>query len=38
MARLFAQPVSFEMVTIPGAEGIEDRVTMAALAVRRLRE
>jgi histidine ammonia-lyase len=35
-ARLLAQPVSFELVSTSGAEGIEDRVTMAPLAARRL--
>jgi histidine ammonia-lyase len=35
-ARLLAQPVSFEVVTSTHAEGIEDRVTMAPLAARRL--
>jgi histidine ammonia-lyase len=37
-ARLLAAPVSFELVTTAGAEGIEDRVTMAPLAARRLRD
>ena len=37
-ARLLAQPVSFELVTTTHAEGIEDRVTMAPLAARRLSE
>ena len=37
-ARLLAAPVSFELVTTSGAEGIEDRVTMAPLAARRLRD
>jgi histidine ammonia-lyase len=35
-ARLLAQPVSFELVSSAGAEGIEDRATMAPLAARRL--
>jgi len=35
-ARLLAQPVSFELVSTSGAEGIEDRVTMAPLGARRL--
>ncbi|MGO8684289.1 MAG: aromatic amino acid lyase [Thermoleophilia bacterium] len=35
-ARLLAQPVSFELVSTTGAEGIEDRTTMAPLAARRL--
>ena len=35
-ARLLAQPVSFEMVSTTQAEGIEDRMTMAPLAARRL--
>ena len=35
-ARLLAQPVSFEVVTSTHAEGIEDRITMAPLAARRL--
>lgn len=35
-ARLLAQPVSFEVVSSSGAEGIEDRMTMAPLAARRL--
>jgi histidine ammonia-lyase len=35
-ARLLAQPVSFELVTTTHAEGIEDRMTMAPLAARRL--
>ncbi|MFA4965804.1 MAG: aromatic amino acid ammonia-lyase [Thermoleophilia bacterium] len=35
-ARLLAQPVSFELVSSTGAEGIEDRATMAPLAARRL--
>ena len=37
-ARLLAQPVSFELVTTTHAEGIEDRMTMAPLAARRLGE
>jgi histidine ammonia-lyase len=37
-ARLLAQPVSFELVTATHAEGIEDRMTMAPLAARRLAE
>src|SRR5438552_1109214 len=37
-ARLLAQPVSFEVSTSSIAEGIEDRMTMAPLAARRLRE
>jgi histidine ammonia-lyase len=37
-ARLLAQPVSFEMASSAHAEGIEDRTTMAPLAVRRLAE
>ncbi|HEX2044452.1 MAG TPA: aromatic amino acid ammonia-lyase, partial [Gaiellaceae bacterium] len=37
-ARLLAQPVSFEVVTTTHAEGIEDRITMAPLAARRLAE
>ncbi len=37
-ARLLAQPVSFEVSTTSIAEGIEDRLTMAPLAARRLRE
>lgn len=37
-ARLLAQPVSFELVSTAGAEGIEDRMTMAPLAARRLRD
>jgi histidine ammonia-lyase len=37
-ARLLAQPVSFELVTTTQAEGIEDRMTMAPLAARRLAE
>ncbi len=35
-ARLLAQPVSFEVVSTSKAEGIEDRMTMAPLAARRL--
>jgi histidine ammonia-lyase len=37
-ARLLAQPVSFELVSTSGAEGIEDRMTMAPLAARRVTE
>jgi histidine ammonia-lyase len=37
-ARLLAQPVSFELVTTTHAEGIEDRMTLAPLAARRLAE
>jgi histidine ammonia-lyase len=37
-ARLLAQPVSYEAVSTTHAEGIEDRITMAPLAARRLRE
>jgi histidine ammonia-lyase len=37
-ARLLAQPVSYEVVTTTHAEGIEDRITMAPLAGRRLAE
>jgi histidine ammonia-lyase len=37
-ARLLAHPVSFEVVTSTHAEGIEDRMTMAPLAARRLAE
>jgi len=37
-ARLLAQPVSFEVVTSTIAEGIEDRMTFAPLAARRLAE
>ena len=37
-ARLLAQPVSFEIVSTTQAEGIEDRMTMAPLAARRLAE
>jgi histidine ammonia-lyase len=35
-ARLLAQPVSFEVASTTHAEGIEDRMTMAPLAARRL--
>jgi histidine ammonia-lyase len=35
-ARLLAQPVSFEIVSTTHAEGIEDRMTMAPLAARRV--
>jgi histidine ammonia-lyase len=35
-ARLLAQPVSYEVVSTSQAEGIEDRITMAPLAARRL--
>ncbi|HEX5468195.1 MAG TPA: aromatic amino acid lyase [Gaiellaceae bacterium] len=35
-ARLLAQPVSFEVITSTHAEGIEDRITMAPLAARRV--
>ena len=35
-ARLLAQPVSFEIVSTSQAEGIEDRMSMAPLAARRL--
>jgi histidine ammonia-lyase len=35
-ARLLAQPVSFELASSTQAEGIEDRVTLAPLAARRL--
>jgi histidine ammonia-lyase len=35
-ARLLAHPVSFEVVSTTHAEGIEDRMTMAPLAARRL--
>jgi histidine ammonia-lyase len=35
-ARQLAHPVSFEVVSTSGAEGIEDRMTMAPLAGRRL--
>ena len=37
-ARLLAHPVSFETVSSTHAEGIEDRMTMAPLAARRLGE
>jgi histidine ammonia-lyase len=37
-ARLLAQPVSYEVITSTHAEGIEDRITMAPLAARRLGE
>ncbi len=37
-ARLLAQPVSFELASSTGAEGIEDRATMAPLGARRLAE
>jgi histidine ammonia-lyase len=37
-ARLLAQPVSFELGSTSQAEGIEDRMTMAPLAARRLAE
>ena len=37
-ARLLAHPVSFELATSTQAEGIEDRVTLAPLAARRLAE
>jgi histidine ammonia-lyase len=37
-ARLLAAPVSFESVSTSHAEGIEDRMTMAPLAARRLAE
>jgi len=37
-ARLLAHPVSFEVVSSSQAEGIEDRMTMAPLAARRLAE
>jgi histidine ammonia-lyase len=37
-ARLLAQPVSFEVTSTSIAQGIEDRVTMAPLAARRLAE
>jgi histidine ammonia-lyase len=36
--RLLAQPVSFELATSTDSEGIEDRMTMAPLAARRLAE
>jgi histidine ammonia-lyase len=35
-ARLYAQPVSFELASTSQHEGIEDRTTMAPLAARRL--
>jgi histidine ammonia-lyase len=35
-ARLLAQPVSFELASSAGAEGIEDRATMLPLGARRL--
>jgi len=37
-ARLLAQPVSYELASTTQAEGIEDRMTMAPLAARRLAE
>ncbi len=37
-ARLLAQPVSFELVSTTGAEGIEDRMTLLPLGARRLAE
>jgi histidine ammonia-lyase len=37
-ARPLAQPVSFDLVSTTQAEGIEDRMTMAPLAARRLAE
>ncbi len=37
-ARLLAQPVSLELVSTTQADGIEDRMTMAPLAARRLAE
>ncbi len=37
-ARLLASPVSYEVVSTTQAEGIEDRITMAPLAARRLAE
>jgi histidine ammonia-lyase len=37
-ARLLAQPVSYELGSTTQAEGIEDRMTMAPLAARRLSE
>jgi histidine ammonia-lyase len=37
-ARLLAQPVSFELASSSHAEGLEDRMTMAPLAARRLAE
>ena len=37
-ARLLAQPVSFELASTTQAEGIEDRMTLAPLAARRVAE
>jgi histidine ammonia-lyase len=37
-ARLLAQPVAFELASSTQAEGIEDRMTLAPLAARRLAE
>ena len=37
-ARLLAQPVSYDLMSTTQAEGIEDRMTMAPLAARRLAE
>ena len=37
-ARLLAQPVSTEISSASGAEGLEDRITLAPLAARRLSE
>ncbi|MCP9487144.1 MAG: aromatic amino acid ammonia-lyase, partial [Gaiellaceae bacterium MAG52_C11] len=37
-ARLLAQPVSFELASSAHAEGIEDRMSLAPLAARRLAE
>jgi histidine ammonia-lyase len=37
-ARLLAQPVSYELPSTTQAEGIEDRITMAPLAARRVAE
>lgn len=37
-ARQLAQPVSFEIATTTGEEGLADRITMAPLAARRLAE
>ncbi len=37
-ARLLAQPVSFELISSTQAEGIEDRMTLAPLAARRVAE
>jgi histidine ammonia-lyase len=37
-ARLLAQPVSFELISTTQAEGIEDRMTLAPLAARRVAE